>query len=686
MFSVTIREKSGQVYTFHFDKPEITLGRIKGNDIILPKQNISKQHARIRVHGARFIVEDFNSTNGTYVNGHKVTQAVEVNTDDKVYVGDFVITLAQVGGAVAGQKQPPAPPSDAIAGESAKVQDAGQLAAQPGLRQTVAMKSIELMPDGSMRIGGQAMQSPAGAGSVPPPPLPPQAPPVPVDVSSTLPVEMPMDIPIDLPADIPLEIPIEIPMDFAPPAPASGPQTAGTEKAARAVRHMATTHEPYDSSPVPESAAPAPASSSAPIPVQSHAGQTGQGTASQPTPVALGASPSSPVPAPEPVKSARVDVPAPTADHWEALGHLYTRASAEILPGFSMDPESMTDDAWASLEEKIAALVDGAQESTEIAKALDGRDLKRDLFYELSGLGPLELLLDDESIESVEVNSFERIFVVQDGRRHASRYRFSCAAALVAVGERLLRALGTTGDPPAFAEGSLDDGTSFRLVAAPLCPTGPAILLRKPTRKATDLDTLVASGLLTADVAATLRHAAAEHRSIAICGKPNSDRRALVNALARLSAPSERIVVVEDGSRLSLDQTDIVRIDRSAYIDRALDLFGVVRSLASDRTVIADLLGGELASFGRVCGDGLGCWLVGLHARTPDELVDRFVAASMASRQGVPVELVRSQVASMLDVVVLLGRAPSGATRVVDVVQVELRDGRVTLEPLALGA
>ena len=50
MFSVTIREKSGQVYTFHFDKPEIMIGRVKGNDVILPKQNISKRHALIRAH------------------------------------------------------------------------------------------------------------------------------------------------------------------------------------------------------------------------------------------------------------------------------------------------------------------------------------------------------------------------------------------------------------------------------------------------------------------------------------------------------------------------------------------------------------------------------------------------------------------------------------------------------------
>ena len=91
MFSVTIRERSGQVYTFHFDKPEILIGRVKGNDVILPKQNISKRHALIRSEGSTFVVEDFGSTNGTFVNGHRITDPVEIGSEDKVYLGDFVM-------------------------------------------------------------------------------------------------------------------------------------------------------------------------------------------------------------------------------------------------------------------------------------------------------------------------------------------------------------------------------------------------------------------------------------------------------------------------------------------------------------------------------------------------------------------------------------------------------------------
>ncbi|MCA9602541.1 MAG: FHA domain-containing protein, partial [Myxococcales bacterium] len=68
MFTVTINEKGGATRQINFDKPEVTVGRVQGNDIILPKGNVSKRHARVVLKDGRFIVVDLKSTNGTYVN------------------------------------------------------------------------------------------------------------------------------------------------------------------------------------------------------------------------------------------------------------------------------------------------------------------------------------------------------------------------------------------------------------------------------------------------------------------------------------------------------------------------------------------------------------------------------------------------------------------------------------------
>src|SRR5262249_8389488 len=76
-----------------FDKNEINVGRVQGNDLMLPKGNVSKHHARLLYRDGRFIVTDLKSTNGTYVNGRKIAQATIVREGDKIYIGDFVLRL-----------------------------------------------------------------------------------------------------------------------------------------------------------------------------------------------------------------------------------------------------------------------------------------------------------------------------------------------------------------------------------------------------------------------------------------------------------------------------------------------------------------------------------------------------------------------------------------------------------------
>jgi pilus assembly protein CpaF len=95
MFAIVISEKGGAERREIFDKPEINVGRVQGNDLMLPKGNVSKKHARLLFRDGRFIVTDLKSTNGTYVNGRKIAQATIVREGDKIYVGDFVLRVEQ---------------------------------------------------------------------------------------------------------------------------------------------------------------------------------------------------------------------------------------------------------------------------------------------------------------------------------------------------------------------------------------------------------------------------------------------------------------------------------------------------------------------------------------------------------------------------------------------------------------
>lgn len=93
MYSVVITEEGGSQRKLDFSKPELTVGRVQGNDIVLSKRNVSKQHARLTLKGEQAVIVDLNSTNGTWVNGRKITSAQPLKQGDKIYIADFIITL-----------------------------------------------------------------------------------------------------------------------------------------------------------------------------------------------------------------------------------------------------------------------------------------------------------------------------------------------------------------------------------------------------------------------------------------------------------------------------------------------------------------------------------------------------------------------------------------------------------------
>lgn len=108
MLSVTITEKDGPSTTTTFDKTEVSIGRVKGNDIVLPKSNISKRHSRLIIKDDRTILIDLKSTNGTFVNGQKITAPHVMQDSDKIFIGDFTI---EVHATASSPAMPPAAPA-----------------------------------------------------------------------------------------------------------------------------------------------------------------------------------------------------------------------------------------------------------------------------------------------------------------------------------------------------------------------------------------------------------------------------------------------------------------------------------------------------------------------------------------------------------------------------------------------
>lgn len=201
MFSVIISEKGGAERRESFDRTEINVGRVQGNDLMLPKGNVSKRHARLLYRDGRFIVTDLKSTNGTYVNGRKIAQATIVREGDKIYIGDFVLrieTAAMSAGAAAqpapSQPQPEEAPAPAPAPAHEPLPASAQQAATSANLQVAAFVGA---PQPQPVDGGAAYQpqrlpavAPAPpAASAPPQPGPSQ--PGPSQPSTMTPPESP---------------------------------------------------------------------------------------------------------------------------------------------------------------------------------------------------------------------------------------------------------------------------------------------------------------------------------------------------------------------------------------------------------------------------------------------------------------------------------------------------------------
>ncbi len=109
MFTVVVTEKGGTQKRLEFDEEVISVGRVQGNQIVLPRGNVSKRHSKIELKNGAFLLADMGSTNGTYINGRRITESTRVRLGDKIYIGDFILSLEDHEGLGAAPEPPPAP-------------------------------------------------------------------------------------------------------------------------------------------------------------------------------------------------------------------------------------------------------------------------------------------------------------------------------------------------------------------------------------------------------------------------------------------------------------------------------------------------------------------------------------------------------------------------------------------------
>jgi pilus assembly protein CpaF len=333
----------------------------------------------------------------------------------------------------------------------------------------------------------------------------------------------------------------------------------------------------------------------------------------------------------------------------------------------------------------------------EIIDALDhlpahiDRDaLQRDVLDEAIGLGPLEALLDDDTITEVMVNRADEIFVERSGRLQRHPIAFTSDRAVMGVIERIVAPLGRRIDESSpLVDARLKDGSRVNAIIPPLALKGPTLTVRKFTRDRPGPGDLVALGSLSERMVAFLALCVRHRRNVVVSGGTGSGKTTFLNVLSNFIPDGERIITIEDAAELRLDHSHWVALEtRPSNIEGrgAIAIRDLVRNalrMRPDRIVVGECRGGEALDMLQAMNTGHEGSLTTLHANTPRDALARLETLVLMAGMDLPVAAIREQIASALDIVVQQTRFACGSRKVTSIAEVTgLENGRIQLQEL----
>jgi len=308
-----------------------------------------------------------------------------------------------------------------------------------------------------------------------------------------------------------------------------------------------------------------------------------------------------------------------------------------------------------------------------------------------TGLGPLEPLLADPSVDEVMVNGPGAVFVERRGRLERTDVSFGSGADLMHTVERILAPLGRRVDEASpLCDARLSDGSRVNVVIPPLSLTGPYLTIRRFRRAGFSLRDLVGNGTLTAEGADLLALAVAARASILVSGGTGSGKTTTLNALSGAIPGDERIVTIEDAAELKLRQRHVVRLEaRPPNLEGRgeVTIRQLVRNalrMRPDRIIVGEVRGGEALDLLQALNTGHDGSLSTVHANSPADALRRVETLALMADVGLPHAAVREQVSSAVDIVVHQARGADGARAVRSVAEVVRVAGGVGTRELLL--
>jgi len=310
--------------------------------------------------------------------------------------------------------------------------------------------------------------------------------------------------------------------------------------------------------------------------------------------------------------------------------------------------------------------------------------LNQDLYDEVRGLGPLETLLKDDTVNDILVNGPQQIFVERNGKLMLSDITFKDEKHLLRIIDKIVSAVGRRVDESnPYVDARLADGSRFNAMVPPVAVDGSLVSIRKFKKEKLAIDDLVRFGAFTEEMAAYLQAAVSTRLNVIVSGGTGSGKTTTLNALSSFIDNDERILTIEDTAELQLQQTHVGRMEsRPANVEgkgavTQRDCLRNALRMRPDRIIVGETRGEEVIDMLQAMNTGHDGSMTTIHANSARDGVSRL--ENMIAMAGIemPLKAVRSQISSAVNLIVQASRLQDGSRRMVSITEITGMEGDV---------
>ena len=367
----------------------------------------------------------------------------------------------------------------------------------------------------------------------------------------------------------------------------------------------------------------------------------------------------------------------------ERLGEIKLELHKALLDNLNL--AALENASENDLRNEINAITNETLDEMGIVLNRDERvTLSQDLFFEVKGLGPLETLLKDDTVNDILVNGPQQIFVERDGKLELTDITFKDEKHLLRIIDKIVSAVGRRVDESnPYVDARLADGSRFNAMVGPIAVDGSLVSIRKFKKDKLGIDDLVRFGAFSEEMAAYLQAAVATRLNIIVSGGTGSGKTTTLNALSSFIDNDERILTIEDTAELQLQQIHVGRMEsrppnvegKGAVSQR--DCLKNALRMRPDRIIVGETRGEEVIDMLQAMNTGHDGSMTTIHANSARDGVSRL--ENMIAMAGIemPIKAMRSQISSAVNLIVQASRLQDGSRRMTSITEITGMEGDV---------